>query len=795
MKLFKGLSGKFMIPYALSCIFGIWTYFSITNIRHFQQSKDALLIFQSKVLEMRKHEKDFLARAYKDPKFYTSPNNKYIDGFNTTAAEIDSLTNLLVQRTIFKQEVQDSINLLLDTYVTSFNDLSYLTRKRGFKDWGLEGELRKCIHYVENDDTSYDRVYMLMLRRHEKDFFLRHDLKYLKKFEAGIIDFKNHLNQTVGNTEKRKELLANLESYQFHFRHIVDLSNHIGLKENEGFHGLVKGAVGQLNTYVDSLIYELNRRADEKVWQNEMGLVTLFIAISIIGIIILFWHIRKIAQNINMIKQNAMLLAEGGFPDKMKVNNRDELGQAHNALNILTEGLKNKATFAEKIGKGKLNTSFEALSDHDILGQSLVEMRDNLKAVLDETNKVVNKAGEKGDLEARMDLAGKKGAWRQLTESINNLLYSVSTPLITLNRIVNEIAKGDISQRYRSGAKGDIANLANNLNKALDNLSGLLLDIASSAEIIEESTSNMQESTREIVDDTSEIVSAVSEISSGAQNQVVKVDQASALIESIAKSSEAVGSRSETIHEVAKIGSEKSNKGSKMMDSLVQLMHELANYSHKTSGSIDILSQRSSEISQVLAVITEISTQTNLLALNAAIEAAQAGDAGRGFAVVADEIRKLADGTRKSAYEIEQLIDRVNEDTSIAHKNMTSMKSIVRSGVDFSNKASAFFEEISDSTDQTLRLSGENLSASQVQVRDINRVVENVEDIVVIAEETAAGTEQSSASASNMSESMRKYQQKVASLTAIAGSLKAGVGQFKLKKEKGGREELEDMLA
>ncbi|MEO9869511.1 methyl-accepting chemotaxis protein [Ekhidna sp.] len=531
---------------------------------------------------------------------------------------------------------------------------------------------------------------------------------------------------------------------------------------------------------IDEAVILKRKQLDDQLSSIGLKIVMISLGLLILGLYI-GWHFsNRVVSVLDTVKERLNSLSIGRVVKPIEEKREDELGEMIFALNHLIDSTSRYIGFAKEIQKGNLAGVYDHFDEENVLGTSLVHMRTNLLTVLEETQKVLYEAGDLGKLDSRINTSRKEGIWKELGESINYLLDSISKPILNINSMVNKLADGDLTVRYAEESKGDVRLLTGDLNKAIHQLNELLTGIKSTTDVVEESANEMLVSGEEMSRSTSEIASATGEMSSGTQTQVSKVDEASQLIERILNSSDNMKERAISINDAAALGFDNSVKGKKMLEEIVGSIDTIFQCSNKTNDSIEILKGRSSEISQVLNVITEIASQTNLLALNAAIEAAQAGDAGRGFAVVAEEIRKLAEDSRKSAIKIEQLVSDVQNDTEEAAKTIDQMSTSVKSGADISKEASGLFKDITDSTQKTLQLSEEIASVTKGQLEDIHNVVGITENIVVVAEETAAGTEEVASSAVELASGMDNYQEKSKQLTSIAAKLKENLEKFKL---------------
>ena len=311
----------------------------------------------------------------------------------------------------------------------------------------------------------------------------------------------------------------------------------------------------------------------------------------------------------------------------------------------------------------------------------------------------------------------------------------------------NDLTHDDLKVRSRD----ELGDLTLAINKMRGSLKRMILAISDNAAHVA--------SASEELNTTSQQITANSEETSAQADVVSKAAQTvSQNLQTVATGAEEMGA---SIREIAKNATE----AAKVATSAVQV-------AATTTSTVSKLGDSSTEIGQVIKVITSIAQQTNLLALNATIEAARAGEAGKGFAVVANEVKELAKQTAKATEDISVKIEAIQTDTKAAVDAIATISGVIHQINNISGTIASAVEEQDATTNEMAR----NVSEAAQGSNEITRNVSGVAEAAQGTSRGAADTQQASRQLLETSTQLRQLIEQF-KINASSGSYGAGPGE------------------
>ncbi|MEN6587949.1 MAG: nitrate- and nitrite sensing domain-containing protein [Sulfuricella sp.] len=315
-----------------------------------------------------------------------------------------------------------------------------------------------------------------------------------------------------------------------------------------------------------------------------------------------------------------------------------------------------------------------------------------------------------GDFTKRLNISDKQGFMRELSLGINQLVETSEVGLGEVLRVLEALAKGDLTETINNEYQGTFGQLKDYSNTTVESLQRLVGEI--------------KETVDQINTAAGEIASGNSDLSQRTEEQASSLEETASSMEELTSTVKHNADNARQANQLAIGASNVAVKGGDVVSQVVETMSSINESSRK--------------IVDIISVIDGIAFQTNILALNAAVEAARAGEQGRGFAVVAGEVRSLAQRSAGAAKEIKTLIgDSVEK---------------VENGSKLVANAGQTMDEIVSAIKRVTDIMAEISAASAEQSAGIEQVNKAITQMDEVTQQNAALVEEAAAAAESLEE-------------------------------------------
>lgn len=339
--------------------------------------------------------------------------------------------------------------------------------------------------------------------------------------------------------------------------------------------------------------------------------------------------------------------------------------------------------------------------------------------------------------------------------------------------------RGDLTRRITIKSKDEIGILSMAINNLVSQMQSIISALVDGCGRMEEKQTGITANVEKVNESAKVNSDNLKQLTQG-------MEQVSDSVSEVKNDTVAVEASVENMLQTARDGSEYAarikSKAQQMEEEAVVSKREATDVIHEIDHSVKVSIQNSQQIHKITELtgdILGIAGTTNLLALNASIEAARAGEAGKGFAVVADEIRLLADRSRESANNIQEISIKVVDSVQELADNSTNLLDFVNTKVmadyDTLESTGKEYYEASENVDQMMRKVKLAIDELMISVKGVNQANNSITATVTDSTQKVEGVADNNR---GMEKEMENISMAVTDMNAVVKQLHDSVRCF-----------------
>lgn len=619
------------------------------------------------ILEMRRNEKNVLMWETSTIDFHETGSSEYLSAFDT---EYERLQGYLKDIRTYEAHNKrpeavrrvEKISEHAEAYVRLFHATVDKILIKGFKDYGLVGDLRDAVHAVEDELARHEgidnlMVLMLLNRRHEKDYLLRKDLSYQTKLNDRVDEFKAALEISELSRETKTLLTRHIENYRNAFAAMVAADVEIGLTIEEGLIGQYREAVANAEPLIKEEIMSITAEITD--FTGNTFLLISFAALGVIllsvvlSLLIAKGIMQPIKASVDMLRNISE--GDGDLTKKLSVSGKNEMGKLSMFFNSFTEQIRTIVQDVKTASDETIRTKESLAANSEQTEASLQEINrqvQKIKSEMETLRTTMRESSERGEsLSGNID-----GLNNQITEQVS----AVEESTASVNEMIASLKNLDKMTNARRESTSRLVETAKNGGEKLGSTVEVVRDINNSIGGISE----MVKIIDGIAAQTNLLAmnAAIEAAHAGDAGRgfAVVADEIRSLAETTSNNSQEIGKIIRDVLEKIRAAGESSEDTIQAFREIDANVNDVVQLLDEIISSTEELSTGGGEIMKAMSMLQDISSNVKETSGTMDKSVQEMSNATRSASVLSDNIFSGVEGIAQGTEEIAEAMREVN---------------------------------------------------------------------------------------------------------------------------------------